>query len=206
MVWQEVLQQYYKEIERVNRDINHDKVLGAIDILYEAWKAGKTVFSMGNGGSASTASHFASDLAKFTIVPGKPRFKVSCLNDNVPLVSAWTNDAGFGSIFVGQLEPWLQKDDVIVGFSVHGGSGLGDAGPWSQNLVQAMDLAKNRGAKIIGLSGFDGGAMEAMADVSLVVPVDSEPIATPLIESYHVVLHHLICLGLKERIGSLVDG
>ena len=206
MVWQEVLQQYYKEIERVNRDINHDKVLGAIDILYEAWKAGKTVFSMGNGGSASTASHFASDLAKFTIVPGKPRFKVSCLNDNVPLVSAWTNDAGFGSIFVGQLEPWLQKDDVIVGFSVHGGSGLGDAGPWSQNLVQAMDLAKNRGAKIIGLSGFDGGAMEAMADVSLVVPVDSEPIATPLIESYHVVLHHLICLGLKERIGSLVNG
>jgi len=206
VVWQEVLQQYYKEIERVNRDINHDKVLGAIDILYEAWKAGKTVFSMGNGGSASTASHFASDLAKFTIVPGKPRFKVSCLNDNVPLVSAWTNDAGFGSIFVGQLEPWLQKDDVIVGFSVHGGSGLGDAGPWSQNLVQAMDLAKNRGAKIIGLSGFDGGAMEAMADVSLVVPVDSEPIATPLIESYHVVLHHLICLGLKERIGSLVDG
>ena len=206
MVWQEVLQQYYKEIERVNRNINHDKVLGAIDILYGAWEAGKTVFTMGNGGSASTASHFASDLAKFTIVPGKPRFKVSCLNDNVPLVSAWTNDAGFGSIFVGQLEPWLQKDDVIVGFSVHGGSGLGDAGPWSQNLVQAMDLAKNRGAKIIGLSGFDGGAMEAMADVSLVVPVDSEPIATPLIESFHVVLHHLICLGLKERIGSFVDG
>ena len=202
MAWQDVLQQYYNEIERVNRDINHDKVLEAIDLLYTAWGENKTVFSMGNGGSASTASHFASDLAKFTLVPGKQGFRVSCLNDNVPLVSAWTNDAGFGSIFVGQLEPWLQKDDVLVGFSVHGGSGLGDAGPWSQNLVQAMALAKKRGAKVIGLSGFDGGAMQEMADVSLVVPADSEPLATPLIESYHVVLHHLICLGLKERIGS----
>ena len=206
MAWQDVLGQYYTEIERVNREINQTSVLKAIDILYEAWESGKTVFSMGNGGSASTASHFASDLAKFTLVPGQRGFKVSCLNDNIPLVSAWTNDSGFGSIFVGQLEPWLEKDDVIVGFSVHGGSGLGDAGPWSQNLVQAMDLAKNRGAKIIGLSGFDGGAMGEMADVSLVVPVHSEPLATPLIESYHVVLHHLICLGIKERIGSLVNG
>lgn len=200
MAWNEIVQQYYQEIDRINNSIERTDVLKAVEVLFEAWESGKTVFSMGNGGSASTASHFASDLAKFTLVPGQPGFKVSCLNDNAPLVSAWTNDSGFGSVYVGQLEPWLEKNDVIVGFSVHGGSGLGNAGPWSQNLVQAMALAKDRGAKILGFSGFDGGAMKEMADVCVVVPADLEPLATPLIESYHVVLHHLICLALKERI------
>src|ERR1700716_1903989 len=91
--------------------------------LMAAWRQGRTVFVMGNGGSASTATHFAADLAKYTISPGKPRFKVLCLTDNVPLVSAWTNDGGFNSIFVEQMAPWLEPDDVLVGFSVHGGSG-----------------------------------------------------------------------------------
>ena len=171
-----------------------------IDSLYQAWEQGPTVYTMGNGGSASTATHFASDLAKYTISRGKQRFRAVSLVDNVPLVSAWTNDSGFGSIFAEQLEPWLKEGDVLVGLSVHGGSGTGGAGPWSQNLVQAMAFARERGAKIIGLSGFEGGAMKEMADVCIIVPVDSEPYGTPLVESYHVLLHHLICLGLKLRI------
>jgi len=91
---------------------------------------------------------------------------------------------------------------VVIGLSVHGGSGDGDAGPWSQNLVQAAGLAKKRGAKVIGFSGFGGGALKEMADVCLVVPVDEEPLGTPLVESYHVALHHLICVALRLRIAE----
>ena len=200
MAWDRTVELYFGEIDRINSSFPREKVKEVVDTLFEAWRSRRTVFTMGNGGSASTATHFGSDLAKFTIVPGKPRFKVVSLNDNIPLVSAWTNDSGFGSVFAEQMEPWLEEGDVLVGFSVHGGSGAGEAGPWSQNLVRAMALAKERNARIIGFSGFDGGAMKEMVDVCLVVPIDSEPLATPVVEAYHVVLHHLICLALKERI------
>jgi D-sedoheptulose 7-phosphate isomerase len=192
--------QYLDEMERVTREISRRDLERAIALLFEAWTDGRTVFVMGNGGSASTASHLACDLAKYTIVDGQPRFRVMSLTDNVPLVSAWTNDSGFGSIFAEQLRPWVQRGDVLIAISVHGGAGSGDAGPWSQNLVQAMALAREGGAKVIGLSGFGGGAVREMADVCILVPIEHEPLGTPLVESWHVVLHHLLCYALRQRI------
>jgi len=183
--------------------IGSRKYAEVLDILSSCYQRKGTVYTMGCGGSASTATHFAADLAKTTRVNGKPGFKALSLVDNIPLVSAWVNDKGWNSIFAGQLEQWLTKDDVLIGFSVHGGTKQGDeAGPWSQNLVAAMQLAKKRGAKIIGFAGFDGGAMQEMADVAIVIPINSEPYATPAIEALHVVLHHAIIYDLKERIKS----
>lgn len=199
------IDEYFSALEGLIIALPRDEISEVIDLLFEAWKNDKLVFVMGNGGSASTATHLACDLAKATIVPGRRRFKVMGLTDNIPLVSAWTNDSGFGSIFIEQLVPWLGEGDVLIGLSVHGGSGQGEAGPWSQNLVRAMDLAKERRAKIIGFSGFDGGIMKEMSDVCVVVPVDSEPMGTPLVESFHVVLHHLICAALKSRIREAGD-
>src|SRR3990167_5259259 len=161
-----------------------------MDILIECYKKKGVVYTMGCGGSASTATHFAADLAK--TVGG---FKAISLVDNIPLVSAYTNDIGWESVFRGQLESWIGKGDVLVGFSVHGGRK-----DWSQNLVSAMKLAKERGAKIIGFSGFDGGAMKEMADACLVVPIKDEPYGTPIVEAMHVVLHHSIIGDLKERL------
>ncbi len=172
----------------------------AIKIILECQRNGGTVFTMGCGGSASTATHFAADLAKTTITPGSGRFKTMSLVDNIPLVSAYTNDEGWGSVFSGQLEPWLTDKDVLIGFSVHGGSGEGNAGAWSQNLVAAMKLAQGRGAKIIGFSGFDGGAMKKMADACLVVPIADEVYGTPVVEAVHVVLHHGIIFDLREEV------
>lgn len=93
---------------------------------------------------------FAGDLAKLTIVPGKKRLKAVVLVDNIPLVSARTNDAGVSSIFAEQAEPWFRAGDALVGLSVHGGLGKGKAGLWSQNLLRAVALAKERTTGVIG--------------------------------------------------------
>ena len=161
-----------------------------LTILLACYKRRGVVYTMGCGGSASTATHFAADLAK--TVGG---FKAISLVDNIPLVSAYTNDLGWESVFEGQLKKWITKNDVLVGFSVHGGNKQ-----WSGNLTKAMLLAKKRRAKIIGFSGFDGGAMKELANACITVPTDSEKYGTPLVEAMHVVLNHAIVFDLKERI------
>ncbi len=197
-----IVDEYLTTLEEATQGLPRREIQQAVDILYECWLRGGTVFALGNGGSASTASHLACDLAKATIVPGRRRLKALALVDNVPLVSAWTNDSGFSSVFAEQLEPWLRPEDVLVALSVHGGSGEGDAGPWSQNLARAVALARSRGARVIGLSGFGGGLLADQANVCIVVPAEEEPIGTPLVESLHVAVHHLLCVALRQRIAD----
>ena len=165
----------------------------AVNELFAAWKGGKKVFVIGNGGSASTATHLACDLAKNV---GHPSLRALSLNDNIPLVSALTNDDGFDNVFSEQLRVWLQKDDLLIAISVHGGSGRDKAGAWSQNLIKALTLAKSLGAKTIGITGFDGGLMKDLVDVSINVPAND----TFQVEALHVVVHHALCGSLKERI------
>ena len=182
---------YFKEIANLSywctESSDYKKVL---NILLKCYKQKGTVFMMGCGGSASTATHFAADLAKTC-----GGFKAVSLVDNIPLVSAYTNDCGWDSVFTGQLAHWITSKDVLVGFSVHGGTKK-----WSGNLTGAMKIAKARRAKIVGFSGFDGGEMKKMADVCLVVPTKSEIYGTPLVEAMHVVIAHSIVFQLKERL------
>ena len=192
------IQDYLEEACRVTGLISVDDVDKAVELLLETWRSGNHVFICGNGGSASTATHFACDLAKTVAPPGKRGFKVECLNDNIPLVLALVNDDGFDNLFSEQLKTKAQKGDVLICISVHGGSGKDKAGLWSQNLLKAMDYMRENGGRTIGLSGFDGGAMKDLADASIVVPVDS----TPHVESFHLVLEHLICSCLRERLAE----
>jgi len=192
----EAIDKYFTEMNEIIGKIDRGKIDEIIEMLFEAWENGNTIYCIGNGGSASTATHFAADLSKTTMVKGKKRFKAMSLVDNIPLVSAWINDEGYENVYTGQLENWFQKGDVVIGFSVHGGSGEGNAGAWSQNLPKAMQYAKDNGGKAIGFSGFDGGAMAKLADACIVVPFES----TPQVEAFHVVLHHLIIFRLKEKI------
>jgi len=200
---QEFVESYFEEMKEIIDAISREDIDFVIELLFKAWKQRRTVFLMGNGGSASTATHFACDLAKCTIVDDKPRFRVICLNDNIPLTSALINDEGFDNLFSEQLKNLMREGDFLIAISVHGGKGEDKAGLWSQNLLKAMHLAKEEyQATTIGFSGFDGGALNEIADACIVVPFDS----TPQVESFHLVLEHLICNCLKEKIQEDEEG
>lgn len=178
--------------------LSREDIDKATEIIYDAWKNGNTVFLVGNGGSASTATHMAADLTKTMAVEGKKRLASLALVDNIPMVSALTNDNGWGEIYTEQLMAYFRKGDVVIAYSVHGGSGKDKAGAWSQNLLKALQYAKDNGGKAVGFAGFDGGAMRQMADVCVVVPAES----TPQVEAMHVVLNHMIVFCLKEKIAK----
>lgn len=187
---------FLEDIKTICERISKNDIEKAMDLLFDGWARGACIFIFGNGGSASTATHFAADLAKCTVVPGQLRLKTCCLVDNIPLMSALTNDDGWENVYVEQLKSLFKPGDIGIAISVHGGAGKDKAGLWSQNLMKGLQYIKDNGGKTIGFSGFDGGPMKELADVCVVVPANS----TPLVEGFHVVLHHLITFGLAERI------
>lgn len=123
------------------------------------------------------------------------------MNENPSRLSALTNDEGWANVYVEQLKNFFQPGDVVVGISVHGGSGSDKAGTWSQNLLIALQFAKDQQGRALGFTGFDGGAMKTLCHVNVNVPIDS----TPLVEGLHVVLHHLVVEELRERIAKHYD-
>lgn len=192
----EFIRNYLSEANRIAGAISVEDINKAVEILFQAWVKGNRVYTCGNGGSASTATHFTCDLVKTVAAPGKRGLKAECLNDNIPLILALVNDEGFDALFYEQLKTKFQKGDVLICISVHGGAGEDKVGLWSQNLLRAMKYAGDNGGKTIGLSGFDGGPMKKIADACIVVPVNS----TPHVESFHLVLEHLIVSCLKKKI------
>jgi D-sedoheptulose 7-phosphate isomerase len=194
----EFIEKYLKETCEIANSIETAEVEKFIQILFQAWKDGKKVITIGNGGSSSTASHIAGDLLKTVansssdreIDENKRGFKSICLNDNSAGLTAWINDSGWDNAYSGLLNSLMDEGDVILLVSVHGGSG------WSGNMVKAMQFAKRRNGKILGLSGFDGGKLKEMADSCIVVTKES----TPHVEGFHVVLQHLIVESLRQLI------
>jgi D-sedoheptulose 7-phosphate isomerase len=192
---------YLRQTAEIALATSREDLGRVIDVLYEAYRNDRTIYTCGNGGSAANASHLACDIAKFTWAQGKRRFKCSSLCDNAALISALTNDVGFNRIFLEQLDGRMQAGDVLVCLSVHGGSGADKAGPWSQNLVAAADFVQKNGGKVVALVGYDGGALRAMADASVIVPVAADGhTSTPHVEGFHEVFHHLICERLLQMV------
>jgi D-sedoheptulose 7-phosphate isomerase len=160
----------------------------AKDMLLACYRSGGRIYTVGNGGSASTAHHFACDLAKYVIPDGERPFDVRCLTDNVALYTAWANDAAREDVFVNLLRGLLKRDDIVLAISVHGGSGF------SADLVRAVRYANEIGAKTIALVGFDGGILHRECTCSILVPVES----TPQTEGIHLVIEHLLMFLIKE--------
>jgi D-sedoheptulose 7-phosphate isomerase len=197
----EFVERYLRQTAEIAAGTSREDVARVIDVLFAAYEQDRTIYTCGNGGSAANASHLACDIAKFTWVDGKRRFRCQSLCDNAALISALTNDVGFGLIFLEQLRDKVLAGDVLVCISVHGGSGEDKAGPWSQNLLSAAEYAKSCGAKIVGLVGYDGGAIAKMADAAIIVPPANDgTTSTPHVEGFHEIYHHLICQRLLDRV------
>ena len=189
---------YLDEVSEIVAGLDRGSIDRAIEILHTAWKNDNQVFVVGNGGSASTATHFACDLNKWVSDEADRKFRAFALVDNIPLVSALTNDNGWGDVYSEQLHNFFRKGDVLVAISVHGGSGSDRAGLWSQNLLKAVKYAKDNGGKVVGLAGFDGGVLKSAADACIIVPANS----TPHVEGMHLVLTHLMSEQLRGLISA----
>ncbi len=157
-----------------------------IALLRRARLEHRKIFILGNGGSASTASHFVCDLAKNTRVRGWPDFRVIGLADNMPLVTAFANDEGYESIFATQLANLVEEGDVVIGISTSGNS---------ENVLNAIRVGRGRGAVTVGFTGFDGGQLGPLSDLHLHVPSD----CIEHVEDAHLVLEHLITKRLREE-------
>lgn len=180
-----LLSEYQKGIIEAISKVQLHKVVAVIEILSKARVLGKTICLFGNGGSASTASHFASDLNKGSYCSRKPKFKAICLSDNIPALTAWANDVSYDDIYSSQLDNFINQDDVVIAIS---GSGN------SPNIIKAVKKAVNKGAITIGFTGFDGGKLKDLVDIGIIVPSNIMEQA----EDVHLILEHAITKCLRE--------
>ena len=163
------------------------KVVGqVIDLLKEARDKQRHVFTCGNGGSASTASHFVTDMVKGASYNRDARFRIMALTDSLPTITAYSNDVSYDCIFTEQLKNFAQPDDIVIAIS---GSGN------SPNVVKAVEYANSIGCKTVGLTGRDGGKLGSLANVEVRV-------STPhmgRIEDAHLIVCHMMCYYFMEN-------
>jgi D-sedoheptulose 7-phosphate isomerase len=178
---------HLQALEALLRAVDYDAVERVVQRLRLARDHGGTVYVAGNGGSASTASHWVNDLCKATKCSGRPPIRAMSLSDNASWLTALANDEGYDRVFSGQLENFVRPGDLLVVISASGNS---------PNLVEAVDAAHDLGAATIGLLGFDGGALRDK--VTDYLWLESEPGAYELVESGHAVLCHVLSLCLAR--------
>lgn len=181
---------YFDYVSYVLKSISLEEIELFVKTLLAAREANSSVYFIGNGGSAATASHFANDIAIGTKSWKKP-FRVQSLCENQAITTAIANDDGFEYIFSQQLNVLLKKGDVVVAISASGNS---------RNLLNAITVAKNIGAITIGLTAFDGGELKKSVDVSVHVPTGSKEYGPA--EDGHMVLNHLVGSYLMRLIKS----
>ncbi len=179
------LQNCKATIDRLDRAAI-DTVAG---LILDAYHDKRQIFVFGNGGSASTASHFACDLNKGACQHARNRFKVICLNDNLPTLMAYANDVSYADIFSEQLKNFVQPGDLVIGFS---GSGN------SPNVLNAIDYANQQNAITIGITGYDGGKLARSARHAVNANVNDMQLS----EDVHIILVHLLMRTLMEAIAA----
>ncbi len=179
--------EYLEELKRLLDAFPHDRFEETASALLSAYDDEKQIFIMGNGGSGSTSSHFTCDINKGCCFNVDKKFKVICLNDNIPTMLAYANDVSYEKVFVEQLKNFLKPGDVVIGIS---GSGN------SENVIQAVLYAKENSAKTIGLTGFDGGRLAQIADVPLVASIND----MQKVEDVHMIVVHMLMQYLDKAL------
>jgi D-sedoheptulose 7-phosphate isomerase len=177
---------YLEQLQQTLDDLPHEPIEQVISLLERSRVERRQVIIMGNGGSASTATHFVCDLAKNTRRADCPRFCAIGLSDNMAIFSAYANDEGYENVFAQQLANIVRPDDVVIGISASGNS---------PNVVRAIELANELGATTVGFTGFDGGRVGKIVNIH--VHVASNVIEH--VEDVHLSLEHMICKALREQ-------
>jgi D-sedoheptulose 7-phosphate isomerase len=177
---------YVAELQRALNDLPHQAIERLVALLVQAAHEGRTVFLVGNGGSAATASHFACDLGKGTRTPQKPYSRVIALTDNAPLITAWANDVAYEDVFAEQLRGLCGPNDILIAISASGRSA---------NILRVADAAREVGATVVALTG-GGGLLGLGADIWIETPAG----CIEQIEDLHLIVQHLVCRQVRERV------
>lgn len=176
---EEIIRGYIRELKSALDALPVDAIGRAVEMILQTYRRGGTIFVAGNGGSASTSSHFACDLGKGTAVEGKPRLRVISLADNLALLTAWANDVSYEAIFAEQLKNLMCPDDLLIAISASGNS---------PNVLRAAEYAHQLGCKVIGLTGFGGGKLADLADLAII----AESHEYGPVEDIHLILDHIM--------------
>lgn len=182
-------QRYLAELIQALSALDREAFEQLVRLILEAYDHHRRIFIMGNGGSGATASHFACDLNKGCCLDMPKKFKVVCLNDNVPTLSAYANDLSYAHVFVEPLKNFFEKEDVVIGISASGNS---------ENVLQAVSFANQNGGKTAGLCGFSGGTLARIAQVPVVVRIND----MQKVEDAHVIIAHMIMQAVHAVLHS----
>jgi D-sedoheptulose 7-phosphate isomerase len=180
---------YLDRLQTAIDSVPRDRLVALGETLYRAYRNEKQVFTAGNGGSASTASHMAADLGKNTIGPNMPRFRIVSLSENAAIVTALANDLGYESVFSEQLTNLIRAGDVLIVVSASGNS---------PNILRAIRYAQKQSAEVVGLLGFDGGAAARLVDLPIVVPSTEYGV----VEDVHLIINHMLVDFFKTRLAQ----
>lgn len=181
------LKSYVNELQEAAGKSDFDALGKIASLIMDTKKSGARIYSAGNGGSASTASHIANDLVKGCRVGGNPGFEAFSLSDTVPVITCLANDFSYEEVYSIQLETYGRPGDLLLVFS---GSGN------SENIVRAVETAKKMGMVTIGFLGRDGGRLKALCDVFIIAPTDS----MEQIEDIHLSYEHAIVNTLSRML------
>jgi D-sedoheptulose 7-phosphate isomerase len=185
-----IITTYIASAQDVLAKIDTEAIMKALSIFEDTYRSRKAIFIFGNGGSAATSSHLAEDFSKGCAVKGKPAFKAMSLTDNTPLLTALSNDFSYDDVFQKQLEIIYSPGDTILAISASGNS---------RNVLNGVRFAKEQGGKIVGFTGFDGGALAGISDVNIYVPFHD----FGLVEDLHLLLGHIMTTCMKSFIETI---
>jgi D-sedoheptulose 7-phosphate isomerase len=180
---------YIKRLQNALGELPRERLVEAGEVLLTAYRNDRQLFTVGNGGSSSTASHMAADLAKNTIGPNVKRFRVASLADNTSIITALANDLSYEMVFAEQLVNVICAGDVLIVISASGNS---------PNVLNAIHYARRRSVDTIGLLGFDGGRAAELVDIPIVVRSGDYGI----IEDVHLAINHMLVEYFKEHLAE----
>jgi len=175
------IQNYTQSLITLLQNIDKNSIEQIVDILEQSVKTNSNIYIIGNGGSAATASHMVNDLGVGLKRRDIRSFNIISLADNTPVCSAIANDIGYENIFYMQLKDTIRPTDTLMAISCSGNS---------PNILKAVTYAKDIGSKIVGLTGFDGGKLKNLSDISF--HIDTKNGEYGLVEDMHMILDHII--------------